>query len=193
MRFRPSGGLGHGQQPTDRDAIQARADAVSGPPPPERVYEHRHAHEIERAENIAAGLPPEGLPKATPEVAGAGKGGSRESNLATPAPVQEAKPFTPVPIKEQPRGIVETIRNAASNLVKKVQRLIKPVQQIHKEVIINAEMLVAMLDKHGIAATQAFADPAAPDDGDLNRLIEAAVTDVPVLDVLDQSYLALAK
>ena len=28
--------------------------------------------------------------------------------------------------------------------------------------VINAEMLVAMLEKHGIAATQAFADPAAP-------------------------------
>jgi hypothetical protein len=35
--------------------------------------------------------------------------------------------------------------------------------------VINAEMLVMMLEKHGIAATQAFADPAAPDDGDLSR------------------------
>ena len=35
--------------------------------------------------------------------------------------------------------------------------------------VINAEMLVVMLDKHGIAATQAFVDPAAPDDGDLSR------------------------
>ena len=35
--------------------------------------------------------------------------------------------------------------------------------------VVNAEMLVAMLDKHGIAATQAFVDPAAPDDGDLSR------------------------
>jgi len=34
---------------------------------------------------------------------------------------------------------------------------------------VNAEMLVAMLDKHGIAATQSFVDPAAPDDGDLSR------------------------
>jgi hypothetical protein len=34
---------------------------------------------------------------------------------------------------------------------------------------INAEMLVAMLDKHGIAATQSFVDLAAPDDGDLSR------------------------
>ena len=35
--------------------------------------------------------------------------------------------------------------------------------------VINAEMLVVMLEKHGIAATQAFADPTAPDDGDLSR------------------------
>ena len=34
---------------------------------------------------------------------------------------------------------------------------------------INAEMLVMMLEKHGIAATQAFVDPALPDDGDLSR------------------------
>jgi hypothetical protein len=27
-----------------------------------------------------------------------------------------------------------------------------------------------MLEKHGIAATQEFADPSLPDDGDLNRL-----------------------
>ena len=35
--------------------------------------------------------------------------------------------------------------------------------------VVNAEMLVMMLEKHGIAATQAFVDPAAPDDGDLSR------------------------
>ena len=34
---------------------------------------------------------------------------------------------------------------------------------------INAEMLVTMLDQHGIAATQSFVEPAAPDDGDLSR------------------------
>jgi hypothetical protein len=28
---------------------------------------------------------------------------------------------------------------------------------------VNAEMLVVMLDKHGIAATQSFADSAAPE------------------------------
>ncbi|MBI3876309.1 MAG: DUF2007 domain-containing protein [Verrucomicrobia bacterium] len=35
--------------------------------------------------------------------------------------------------------------------------------------LVNAEMLVAMLEKHGIAATQEFEDPSLPDDGDLNR------------------------
>lgn len=34
--------------------------------------------------------------------------------------------------------------------------------------VINAEMLVVMLEKHGITATQ-FADPDVPDEGDLSR------------------------
>jgi hypothetical protein len=41
--------------------------------------------------------------------------------------------------------------------------------------VINAELLVVMLEKHGIAAAQEFADPAAPDDGDLNRLTRVLV------------------
>jgi hypothetical protein len=36
--------------------------------------------------------------------------------------------------------------------------------------VVNAELLVTMLEKHGIAATQEFVDPSLPeDDGDLNR------------------------
>ena len=35
--------------------------------------------------------------------------------------------------------------------------------------VINAEMLVAMLEKHGIGATQEFVDLSQPDDGDLSR------------------------
>lgn len=35
--------------------------------------------------------------------------------------------------------------------------------------VVKTELLVFMLEKHGIAATQEFEDPAAPDDGDLNR------------------------
>src|SRR6202012_2770394 len=47
----------------------------------------------------------------------------------------------PVKIPEQPKGLIDTIRSAANNLVKKVQRLIRPEKKIHKEVIINAETL----------------------------------------------------
>ena len=143
MRFRPSGGLGQQQQQppkNDRAASEARAAATTGEQQggSDKVYERRHAGEIERAENIAAGLPPEGLP---PELtAEAVKGGYREPNLETPAVVEEEK-FAPVEVKEQPKGLVETIRQAAANLVKKVQRLIKPVKKSHKEVIINAETL----------------------------------------------------
>jgi hypothetical protein len=35
--------------------------------------------------------------------------------------------------------------------------------------VVKTELLVVMLEKHGIAATQEFVDPAAPDDGDLDR------------------------
>ena len=35
--------------------------------------------------------------------------------------------------------------------------------------VVNTEMLVVMLEKHGIAAVQEFADPSLPDEGDLNR------------------------
>ena len=142
MRFRPSRGMGQGQQQQqqpDRDAQAARAEAIGGPPTSEKLYEQRHAHEIERAENIAAGLPPEGLPREAEELPQ--KGDFREPNMQTPAEVEEEKPFAPVEFKEQPKGIVETIRAAATSLVKRVQRLIKPVKKIHKEVVINAETL----------------------------------------------------
>lgn len=41
--------------------------------------------------------------------------------------------------------------------------------------VINTEMLVMMLEKHGITATQEFVDAEAPDDGDLNRLAKVFV------------------
>jgi hypothetical protein len=41
--------------------------------------------------------------------------------------------------------------------------------------VINTEMLVMMLEKHGIIAEQQFEDPTAPDDGDLNRLAKVLV------------------
>jgi hypothetical protein len=41
--------------------------------------------------------------------------------------------------------------------------------------LINAEMLVTMLEKHGITATQEFEEPDLPDDGDLNRVTKIFV------------------
>ena len=41
--------------------------------------------------------------------------------------------------------------------------------------VINSEMLVVMLEKHGIQATQEFVDPNQTDDGDLNRLANVLV------------------
>jgi len=43
--------------------------------------------------------------------------------------------------------------------------------------LVNAEMLVVMLEKHGIAATQEWADPSLPDDGDLSRLARVLVAE----------------
>jgi hypothetical protein len=35
--------------------------------------------------------------------------------------------------------------------------------------VVKTELLVVLLEKHGITATQEFVDPAAPADGDLDR------------------------
>jgi ribonuclease G len=149
MRFRPKGGFGPTQQKPDREAVQARADVVTEQGGAEHVFEKRHTNEIERAENIAAGLPPQGAPENKTPDTGADKKEFREPKLETPAPVVEEKPFAPVPVAEQPKGILDTIKFAATNLVKKVQRLIRPEKKTHKEVVINAETLetrVAVLE-----------------------------------------------
>lgn len=41
--------------------------------------------------------------------------------------------------------------------------------------VVKTELLVVMLEKHGIAATQEFVDPGPTDDGDLNRLANVFV------------------
>jgi ribonuclease G len=152
MRFRPTGGLGHTTPKTDKEATEARAEAVGEGEVREKVYERRHTGEIDRAENLAAGLPPEGTSHAEPphvEEAAAAKGAFREPHLDTPAEVEEEKPFEPVVVPERPKTVVDSIRVMANALVKKVQRLIKPVRKSHKEVIINAETLetrVAVLE-----------------------------------------------
>lgn len=53
--------------------------------------------------------------------------------------------------------------------------LILHVKLFYTGPVINTEMLVMMLEKHGITATQEFVDAVAPDDGDLNRLAKVFV------------------
>ncbi len=140
MRFKPKGGLNPAHQKSDRDAVEARADVVSEQGGSDRLFEKRHLHEIERAENIAAGLPAEGKPEPAPAPASPAPSHDHRHEPAPAVPLAEDQ-FEPVKIPEQPKGLIETITTAAANIVKKVQRLIRPEKRVHKEVIINAEML----------------------------------------------------
>ena len=140
MRFKPKGGLNPAHQKTDRDAVEARQEVVTEPGGQERLFEKRHQTEIERAENVAAGLPPEG--KTETATAHAEHAHAHEHKPeAAPAGAAAEDKFEPVKIPEQPKGLIETIKDAATNIVKKVQRLIRPEKRVHKEVIINAETL----------------------------------------------------
>jgi ribonuclease G len=153
MHFKPSG---HGPKPTkhqEREAQQARAEAVNENVPitGERLFEpQRYAREIERAENVAAGLPAEGAPTPhTGDTEAPHKGDFRQPHLDTPAEVQEEE-FAPVQIQEKPRNLLEAIKHVAAKAIHKVKRLIRPVKKTHKEVIINAEALetrVAVLEE----------------------------------------------
>ena len=149
LRFRPPGGLNPNQQHqqpqrSDRAAHEARAEVIGEKPPIESVYDKsRHENEIERAENVAAGLPPQGhRPAEEPpeESPASGKKDFRQPNLGTPETVAE-QTYEPIEVKNPPQGIVENIKFAASKVIKKVQRMMKPVKKTHKEVIINAESL----------------------------------------------------
>src|SRR5437762_288954 len=153
-RFRPSGGMSANVQRTDRAASEARAGALGDKPSEESVFDHaRHEREIQRAENLAAGLPADAPPAANaPASSEPRKRDFREPDLAIPAQVKEEEAgFEPVQVREQPpQGFVDAIKVAATKVIRKVQRLIKPVNKLHKEVIINAESLetrVAVLEE----------------------------------------------
>jgi len=114
MRFRPSGG--GGPKPgkhQEREAQQARADAVgekissAGEPLFERS---RYQKEIERAENVAAGLPPEGAPEVhTGDTEVHANRDFREPHLDTPAEVKEEEAYTPVHVEEKPKTLFAAI------------------------------------------------------------------------------------
>jgi ribonuclease G len=156
MRFRPKGGPGPVKP--DRAANDARAEALGEKEAEESVFaDGRHEREIRRAQNVAAGLPPDH--KDDPAEAG----GYREPNLEGDAGDDDEREdaatvvetpketFQPVPVKDMPsKSIVEGIVATAGRVITRVKRLIKPpVKRVHKEVIINAESLetrVAVLE-----------------------------------------------
>jgi ribonuclease G len=150
LHFRPSGK----QKQAERAGIEARAEATGEKTSVvDGVYENpRHAREIERAENVAHGLPPEGTPAAEQAQAGAGPDREyRQPHLDTPAEVKEEAPqFQPVAVDAPRPGLMGALRTAATKVIRKVQRLLKPQKKLHKEIIINAEALetrVAVLEE----------------------------------------------
>ena len=153
MHFRPSG-KSHKQ--ADRAASEARAGAIGQKTSiVEGVYDKtRHEKEIQRAENIAAGLPPEapGTPQPETRPSKETKRDFREPHLDTPAEVREEQThFEPVSLTEgREQGLVGAIKAAATKVIKRVQKLLKPEKKIQKEIIINAEALetrVAVLEE----------------------------------------------
>ncbi|MEQ2006151.1 MAG: hypothetical protein ABMA26_05075, partial [Limisphaerales bacterium] len=141
--FRPSGGLNPNAKP-DRAAAMARLAATVGTASSgdESVFARsRHEQEIRRSENIAAGLPAEGEPQVSSKPAG--RHDYREPNLETPEEVnaEEGGEFTPVEVKERPKGLMAHLKHAAQKVVTKVKKMMKPEVKVHKEVIINSESL----------------------------------------------------
>ena len=111
MRFKPKGGLAPNPQKNDRDATQARAEVVAEQGGDERLFEKRHQHEIERAENIAAGLPPEGKIETPEPEKSPAQAHTHEIPAAQAEPLEEKK-FEPVKFVEPPKGLIETIKSA---------------------------------------------------------------------------------
>ena len=149
MRFRPSGGLGKQRKRRPHQAAaQARAIAVGkAAPNDDPVFDQsRHAQEIQRAENIAAGMPP-GAQKQEKFASGESSKKPRRKRSQRPQPrsrkeSKEEAPFAPVPIQEErPKGIVGSLRAAADTVISKVKEIIRPEQRVHKELIVNSESL----------------------------------------------------
>lgn len=146
MRFRPS------SDSRRKAAGEARADATTDSTSgTEKLFDKSRQTEIERAENVAAGLPAEAPTDGAAPSSGATptKKDFREPHFDTPAEVREES-FKPVVIKEKPEGLLDAIKMVATKVVKRVQRLIKQEKRIHKEVIINTEALetrVAVLEE----------------------------------------------
>ena len=155
MRFRPTNkGGGKPNKHAEREAKEARASVINAETGgPEPVYDQsRVVKEIERAENVAAGLDPEGSPKQEGARRGRGQGrrGPRDGQTEEGRPQPEPE-FEPVELAEVPaKGMMGSLKAAANKVIKRVQRIIRPITRSHKEVVINVESLetrVAVLEK----------------------------------------------
>jgi len=165
MRFKPSTGVGPKNKKAQKAAAVARAEAIENvTSDDEPVFdESRHSREIQRSENLAAGLPPDisdeaikereeqksADPQAAPSKAKRGGQGNRRGRKGRNK--EPEKPFEPVEVPDQPpKGIVETIKVAADKVIERVKRVFIPLSKSHKELIINAEPLesrVAVLEE----------------------------------------------
>lgn len=124
----------------DPAAQEARTDVLAGEEGDSVFASDRHEDEILRAENLAAGLPPEGGP--VTEAAGAPAAHAH----ARPQPVGPEPAAPPVG-----NGLLGAIRTVTRRLVDRVARLLRPKQPSGKEIILNAESLetrVAVIE-HG--------------------------------------------
>ena len=165
MRFKPSTGVGPKNKKAQKAAAVARAEAIENvTSDDEAVFdESRHSREIQRSENLAAGLPPDisdeaikereeqksADSQATPSKAKRGGQGNRRGRKGRNR--EPEKPFEPVEVPDQPpQGIVETIKAATDKVIERVKRVFIPLSKSHKELIINAEPLesrVAVLEE----------------------------------------------
>jgi len=172
MRFKPSSGVGSKNKKAVKAAATARAEVLGNPTADEEpVYDNRkHAREIQRAENLASGLPPEmtdealkakeEAKKAEAENAsedGKSAQGRKNSNRAKGkrggqdgrksggkgrGQKKKDEPYKPVEFTEAPpKGIVGTIKAAADKVISRVKRVFIPLKKQHKELIINVEPL----------------------------------------------------
>jgi ribonuclease G len=145
MRFRPNGGLGSTQR--ERPAQTSRSETVQAKNLEEPVFDRaRHEQEIMRAENKAAGVPPAlEVANETTQVE------AQEPPPPVAKPRRDDDSYRPITVNEPPpQGLVDTLRVAASRVIEKVQRLMKPGKRIRKEIVVNTESLeirVAVLEE----------------------------------------------
>jgi ribonuclease G len=144
QRFRPSGGSG--QPKHTKEATEARAAALGEKSGEEHVFQtERYEKEIQRAENAAAGLPPDASPAAEPAAPGPDREFRELRTDVEPATVAEeagggGSPTVELEPPPQP-GILGAIKHVTQKIIQQVTRLIRPKQKSNKDVLINAESL----------------------------------------------------